>query len=88
MSGSGEHNPTLAPSEQLWRDLHVLNFGKNLGGRDKRLRGAVHSWPGRSLDSQGFLCVDFEVHILGAMCAANEDHATLGLCRDVWAKFS
>jgi hypothetical protein len=88
MSGSGVVHPTPAQKERLWRELHVLNFDGNLGGRDKRLRGAVHSWPGRSLDSQGFLRVDFEVHILGAMCATNEDHADLGLCRDVWAKFS
>lgn len=88
MSGSGEHNPTPAQSERLWRDLHDLGRRRNLGGRDKRLRCAVHSWPGRSLDSQGFLCVDFEVRILGAMWATHKYHATLRLCRDVWGNLS
>lgn len=83
MSGSGVVHPTRAQSERLWRDLHVLNLGRNLGGRDKRLRGAVHFWPGRSLVSQGFLNVDFEVHNFAPMWRTHKYHATLRLCRDV-----
>ncbi len=88
MSGSGEHNSTPAESGRLWRELYVLNFGRNLGGRDKRLRGAVPFSSGRSLVSQGFLSVYFEVHNFVPMWTASEYHATLRLCRDVRGELS
>lgn len=83
MNNAGAYRPTPAQYVRPWRVLHVLSRRRILGGRDKRLRGAVHSWPGRSLDSQGFLCVDFEVHNFAPMWTVSEYLATLRLCRDV-----
>ena len=83
MNNAGAYRPTPAQYVRPWRDLDLLNNKRNFGGRDKRLRGAVHFWPGRSLDSQGFLQVHFEVQKFGAMWVRSKNPSYPQHCRDV-----